>query len=422
MENGGVFICWTVKNIVRLIIYYQDGFTVLWYDKNVTDIKKLDIIIPVAMIAITALVALAFFHSPQSPIESMPADNTVFDFAAPQVWDDLHIAGNILEWLENDAKDGRGVYKAALNCKQGENGVETCDSGFSNNTGMAVIWTNYVYWQRTGDLAALERMKTALTTYANRDVVETILTDNLSCYYLLPIILDDNPAISGTDRMQAMLTCFETEYENAMSENIIAPPLAFLLEEVSYKANLIMGLDESVNAESNIFPYQTQGKGLILPSRNWADLATEFIIRYQLDPQEYRLDLAQAYYLGVLDVYIREPKLDNPLTCPLLLASQAFCDTGGEIGDIACDLVIFLGNKAINETYRGETFIGIENYAKCALALPPISDYFIEYMRIYYYSQANANGQYTEPWLLNSYPGQTKNVVDNALFAGMLIR
>jgi len=365
--------------------------------------KIVGIIVKISIFAICFFVFAYFFifPHPDAPTDTTTTNNTS-TFAAPQVWDDWYISGQILQWLESDMKDGRGVY-------------------MPTQSGMAVIWANYSYWLRTGDIAALERMKTGLTVYADRDILEYIHTDNLSCYYLRPIALDDNPAIRGRERQNALFTCFETEYINAIDENVVAPPMALLLEEIGYKANLIMGYEEIAHVNNSAFPFRPEGENLtIIPHSGWIDLATEFIVRYQLDPREHRLDLARAYYIGALDAYLNEPEPNN-LTCPLLLASQEFCDSDGELGEAACQLVSFLGNKAISLIESGDNFIGIENLAKCALALPLISEYFVEHMRIYYYSEANSNDQHTEPWLLNDYRGYTKNALDNALFAGMLM-
>jgi len=363
-----------------------------------------------------------FTKHPDTSTDSVTV-GTSSDFAAPQRWDDMLIAGTILDWLEYDMKDERGTYRESVNCEQRENGAAVCDYRLSsNNTGMAVIWSNYVFWQRTGDIVALERMKADLAVYANRDVVENIQTDNLSCYYLLPIILDENPTISGADRLNAMFTCFETEYENTIGDSIVAPPLALLLEETGYKVNLIMGMENSSHEQANTFPFRRQFESrAIVPNRNWIDLATEHIVRYQLDPREHWLDLARAYYIGALDIYLSEPEPDNNLTCPLLLASQEMCFADGEIGVAACNLAYHLGNKVIFQDNDG--FTSIENLAKCAFALPTIRAHFAEQMKTYYYSQANANAnaQFTEPWLLNTYQGQTKKVIDNALFAGMIL-
>ena len=361
-------------------------------------------------------VAPTLIENPNIPAQ--PA----FNFAAPQRWDDIYIASKILSWLENEMRDERGTYNMFSNCNYDDNGELICDNNsVSNRTGTPVIWANYLYWRRTGDPTAWERLQNALAIYSNNNIVELLQTDNLSCYYMLPIANDQS--ITQTMRDQAANICFRTIYETPAFYEQFAD-----LEPDTYKFQsdqLISNIIDNITAPTVTFdptlpphPVVPTNLGEIIPKYSWLDFATDLAVLYKFDPSPDRLNFAYYHFAGALSVYAQDPaSLGNQ--CRLLLASQQFCQIADNIDDPSCQLTEnltgFIASNPVNSDFS------LTSAAKCALTAPTLKQKFLSLIRDYYFSDRNAFYQLSDsPWLLNENGSSTKSVMSNALFVGLL--
>lgn len=387
--------------------------------------KKKIVLIVAAVLAVLLVVLAIFFLLRRQPSDT-PTETSLTpppNFAAPQQWDDLFIAANTLEWLENEMRDERGAYNQYFNCEpNGETWI--CDNDQpSNRTGMAVMWANYQFWKNTNDPAALQRLKNALAVYNNQELVQLIQTNNLSCYYMLPIATDTSPQLSDLDRQNAMNICDRTGDESGIITAFVKIPKT--LNEYQNIINNYSDLltSEQLSAADSIPPFTVLDSdpktGLDYEfgiSTDWGNYATDTLARQQILPDTDSLLLAHLYFAGVLDHYLRQPELLNNInaSCLLLLASQTFCTDS----KLSCNLATWLTNRIVAmDTYAQK--LNPESIAKCALAAPSQKSHFMEILRNEYYGTNNDLSQISEPWLFNS-AGSTKDVVANALFIGLI--
>ena len=396
-----------------LTIYYQ----VIFCGKIsiVNNYKRVGLIITTVLI-IAALVIFFILRQQQSPEVSTPSESTATSMAAPQVWDDLYISSHILQWLENDMRDERGAYNMLFNCNNDDSGELVCNNGSSSNrTGTPVIWANYMYWKNTGDTAAFERMGNALAVYSDRKIIEIIQTDNLSCFYMLPIINDT--ALSKTMREQAASICMNTAYETAIQ----IEPFWDSISADYYKnqtdqliTNIISG------AETLEFDFALpEPTGTVIPRNRWFEFAADSMAINQLIGYSLaHINMAYFHFAGALTIYYQDNDNLN-FSCRLLLASQQFCEFTGDTSDLSCLLASHLTDKVTAN--MADADFNIEGISRCALASPVLKDRALSLMKDYYYSEQNSNFQpFDNFWLLTERGSITKSVVSNALFAGFL--
>jgi hypothetical protein len=381
---------------------------------------------------ILAVLAIIFFVIRPIFFTTPPEAPAPIDFAAPQRWDDTFIAGHTLAWLEDETRDDRGAYGQLVNCSYDDELGIVCEAFRSNRTGMAVIWANYMYWRHTNNPQALQRMSQALEVYSDRTLVQLIQTDELSCYLLLPIINDNSPAITAADRQNARQICADTEYESWL--NFLAWDDVDYMDDVDFEAAIAAHISNVTGApfvddvliieDFSARLHQAQQMVETLPIHiEQALFATDLLARYQVDSNPATLDHASLHFIAALRGYADMTEApDINQYCQLALASQSFCLHGtGVASESSCELARHLGSQIANININTHDLIFPNYIAQCAFAFPAERDRFVGIIRDFYYSPANSRTQYTQPWLLNLFGGLTFEVIDNALFAGLLV-
>ena len=386
--------------------------------------KKFLIISACALLAIIFLSFYFFFFRQSEETEFVGSQSA--EFTAPQRWDDFLIASHSLDWIENVMRDWRGAYNSLYNCTMLEDDIGfVCDSGYSSNrTGMAVMWANYQVWKATNDPQSLTRLQNALAIYSNENLVEIIQVHDLACYYLLPIYLDPSPAITNIDRQSIANICNRTFHESTLALNTIVIPEDSFSSDVQDKVNRIIS-DNNADNSNDFFPVISESGESVSPELNWSAFATDRLATYMITPEfgsEFFVPLptARAYFAGALTSYLQVENPNQEQMCPLLLASTLFCQNDPILGQSACKLADYFTPKVldINNLDTSNT----TGFADCAMALSKHRRFFVDLIKEYYYSPANSNLQRTEPWLLGYTDSFTRDVVSNAVFAGLLVQ
>lgn len=391
--------------------------------------KRLTLIIGAALIVVIALIAFFIIRWTQ-PSDEITSESTDLNMSTPRDFDKLFTSTKILQWLENDMRDERGAYKFNSNCGNDEHGHLVCNSGRSSNrTGAVVMWSNHKLWQKTTDFTTLERIAAALDVYSNHDVVQSIETDDLGCYYLLPIIFDEN--LSQTMRDQAADVCLRTSYEAPTHPSTFADSEPNTYKHQSYQliTNIISGADNPLDPlnlslpeltfmsmENN--PDSSTPHDLVIPTPAWADFAADLASQYQVGRSPDILEIAYYYLSGALAVYHENPNTID-IKCPLLLANQQFCQIANDNINPSCHLARFLESQV--EQIIIEPNLNLRAAAKCAISSPVLQERFLSKMIEQYHSTENSYFQpFDNFWLFNDSGSASKSVITNALFAGLL--
>jgi len=391
------------------------------------------VLVATVLVIVSAIITFLFIRWPLSSDEAI-SESTALSMAAPQHWDDLYslsISSKILQWLEDFMRDERGAYNFNANCGYDEHGQVICDGRRSSNrTGAVVMWANHRYWQKTLDTRELGRIAAALEIYSNRDVVQSIETDDLGCFYLLPLIFDEN--LSQTMREQAADICLRTSYEAPTHPSTFADSEPDTYKHQSYNliANIISGannpleplnlsLPELTFMSMQNNPNSSTPHDLVTPTPAWADFAADLASQYQVGRSPAILEIAYYYLSGALAVYVENPN-NLDVKCPLILASQQFCQIANDNINPSCHLARFLISHV--EQAIEEPNLNLRTAAKCAISTPALQDRFLSKMKVHYNSTENSHFQpFDNFWLLNDSGSASKSVITNALFAGLLV-
>ncbi|GHV43409.1 hypothetical protein FACS189490_13560 [Clostridia bacterium] len=375
--------------------------------------------ITVAAVAVLLLILIAVILRVLTATRQNDAPNDT-GFAATT--ENNRTAGQILNWLDTSMRDERGAYNTFYNCAFGEDTQPVCDNGNSSNrTGMAVMWANYSYFQATGDTAAMDRLARDIATYANRGLVNIIQTDDLSCFYMEPIV---NSSHTGIDREVARKICLDTLYEMSLTGEGRYNFTDDTLEAHRDNADRLIA---SITGETTISEPPTaetaspSAVNSVVIDGFWATWAADHAARYLVNNEVDTLIDAYFFFAGALTEYRenRAIQADINRSYELLLASSQMCGLVDDKDNASCQFTAWL-DKKLEEMPIADGSPELEAVVKCALANTENRDRYIDFLSNYYASAENNYYQFEQTKLLNEYGGLSKNVVTNALFAGLL--
>jgi hypothetical protein len=197
-------------------------------------------------------------------------------------------AKNTLEWLDKK-RDVNGKYFASVNCDLDK---KVCDenipAGLSGHDAIPAIWARYSYIKKTGDKSQTDQLKKDIDFYYDQTHRMEVQNDFWNCKLLSQ--LDDKTILDDNYLMEVGMICqTSTYYDNKEVEN------GKVINKIDYPdwKSLSKTNPTSLNLDVN---FRSKYKSFVT-------YPSDFVARYKKSKNQADLDVANAYFNGLLTNY-----------------------------------------------------------------------------------------------------------------------